>query len=77
MNRQEAVLLLKEMATVCGSFNDAQSVAIEKDKKNDSYELQVNCVPHPSEVTCLEKIVASHGLKMVTLNGYLVFRTKK
>ena len=77
MNRQEAVLLLKEMAAVCGSFHDAQSVSIEKDKKNNCWELHVNCVPHPSEVACLEKIVANHGLEMVTINGYSVFSTNK
>jgi hypothetical protein len=77
MNRQEAVLLLKEMATVCGSFNDAQAVSIEKDHKNNSWELHVNCVPHQSEVACLEKIVASHGFEMATINGRTVFRTKK
>ncbi len=32
-NRQEAVLLLKEMAAVCGSFRDAQSVSIEKNNE--------------------------------------------
>ena len=77
MNRQEAVLLLKEMATVCGSFQDAQSVSIEKNKKSDSWELHVNSIPHPSEVLCLEKIVANHGLEMVTIKGILVFRATK
>ena len=76
MNRQEAVLLLKEMAAVCGSFYDAQAVAIEKNKKSNSWELHVNSIPRPSEVLCLEKIVANHGLEMVTINGRLVFREK-
>jgi hypothetical protein len=77
MNRQEAVLLLKEMAAVCGSFHDAQLVSIEKNKKSNSWELHVNSIPHPSEVVCLEKIVDSHGLEMVTINGSLVFRVSK
>jgi hypothetical protein len=76
MNRQEAVLLLKEMAAVCGSFHDAQAVSIEKNKKSDSWELHVSSIPHPTEVLCLEKIVATHGLEMVTINGRLVFREK-
>ena len=76
MNRQEAVLLLKEMVAVCGTFQDAQAVSIEKNKKSNSWELHVNSIPHPSEVLCLEKIVASHGLEMVTVNGHLVFREK-
>ena len=77
MNRQEAVLLLKEMATVCGSFHDAQSVSIEKNKTSDSWELHINSIPHPSEAMCLETIVANHGLEMVTINGRLIFRLKK
>jgi hypothetical protein len=76
MNRQEAVSLLKELATVCGSFHDAQAVSIEKNKKSNSWELQINSIPHQSEVLCLEKIVAIHGLEMVTVNGRLVFREK-
>ena len=76
MNRQEAVLLLKEMVAVCGTFQDAQAVSIEKNKKSNSWELHVNSIPHPSEVLCLEKIVASHDLEMVTVNGRLVFSEK-
>jgi hypothetical protein len=76
MNRQEAVLLLKEMVAVCGSFHDAQSVSIEKNTKSKSWELHVNSIPLSSEVLCLEKIVADHGLEMVTVNGRLVFREK-
>jgi hypothetical protein len=77
VNRQEAVSLLKEMIVVCGSFNDAQSVSIQNNKKSNSWELHVNWVPHPSEIACLEKIVAIHILEMVTINGRYVFRTKK
>ena len=77
MNRQEAVLLLKEMIAVCGSFHDAQSVSIEKDKKINSWELHVAWVPNESEVNCLEKIVANHGLEMVTINGCLIIRERK
>ena len=76
MNRQEAVLLLKEIISVCGSFNDAQSVSINNNQKSDSWELQVNYVPHISEVVCLEKIVANRGLEMVIINGFSVFRSK-
>jgi hypothetical protein len=77
MNRQEAVLLLKEMISVCGSFNDAQAVSIEYNKKSNGWELQVKCVPPASEIECLEKIVANHGLEMVTINGCSVFQSKK
>jgi hypothetical protein len=77
LNRQEAVLLLKEMAAVCGSFRDAQSVSIEKNKDSNSWELRVSSILHPSEVVCLEKIVDNHGLEMVTIRGILVFRETK
>jgi glutamate 5-kinase len=76
MNRQEAVLLLKEIISVCGSFNDAQSVSIDNNKKSNSWELQVNYVPHSSEVACLEKVFANRGLEMVIINGFSVFRSK-
>jgi hypothetical protein len=75
MNRQETVSILKEMIAICGSFRDAQAVSIGRDKANDSWELHVHCVPHPSEVACLEKIVAEHSLKMLTSNGKTVFRS--
>jgi hypothetical protein len=76
MNRQEAVSILKEMIAICSSFRDAQAVAIAKNKANDNWELQVHCVPHPSEIACLEKIVAEHLLEMVTSNGKTVFRSR-
>lgn len=69
--------LLKEMIAVCGSFHDAQSVSIEKDKKINSWELHVAWVPNESEVNCLEKMVANHGLEMVTINGCLIIRERK
>jgi hypothetical protein len=77
MNRQETVLLLKEIISVCGSFNDARSVSIDDSQKNNGWELHVSYVPQVSEVACLEKIVANHGLEMVTINGCSVFRSKK
>jgi hypothetical protein len=77
MNRQEAVLLLKEIVSVCGSFNNAQVVSIDNNPKSNSWELQVNYVPHPSEIACLEKIVANHTLEMVNINGRFIFRSKK
>jgi len=75
MNRQEAVSILKEMMAVCGSFRDAQVVSIGRNKANDGWELRVNCVPHPSEIACLEKIVDEHSLEMFTSNGKTVFRS--
>lgn len=75
MNRQDAVLILKEMIAVCGSFRDAQAVSIVKDKVTNSWELQVYCVPHLSEIACLEKIVVARNLEMVTANGKTVFRS--
>lgn len=77
MNRQETVSLLKEIIAVCGSFYDARAVSIQIDKNSDSWELQVNWVPNPSEAECLQKILAKHILEMVTINGYCVFRSKK
>jgi hypothetical protein len=74
---QEAILLLKEIVSVCGSFNNAQVVSIDNNQKSNSWELQVNYVPNPSEIECLEKIVASHILEMVNVNGRFVFRSKK
>jgi hypothetical protein len=64
------------MIVVCGSFNDAQSVSIQNNKKSNSWELHVSWVPHPSEIACLEKIVANHILEMVTINEHSIFRTK-
>ena len=77
LNRQEAVLLLKELASVCGSFRDALSVSIEKDMEKNSWELHVSCAPNPSEFECIEKILFNHGLEMVTVNRYCVFRSRK
>jgi hypothetical protein len=77
MNRQEAVLLLKEMMAICGSFYDAQAVSIENEKESGSWELRVYGVPNPSETECLEKIIAKHGLEMITIDGRSVFRSKK
>ena len=75
MNRKEAISILKEMMTVCGSFYDSQSVSIAKDKANDGWELHVYSVPHPSEIACLEKIVAKSNLEMIISNGKIVFRS--
>ena len=77
LNRQEAVLLLKELASICGSFYDALSVSIEKSKENTGWELRINCLPNPSEVECIEKILAKHSYEMVNVNGHCVFRSKK
>jgi hypothetical protein len=77
LNRQEAVLLLKELASVCSSFQDAQSVSIEKDTENKGWELHINCTPLSSEINCIEKILANHSLEMATIKGYSVFRPKK
>jgi len=75
VNREEAVSLLKEMMTICGSFHDAQVVSIRRDNANESWELHVHCVPHRSEIPCIEKIVAKHCLEMVTSNGKTIFRS--
>lgn len=77
MNRQEAVLLLKEIMTECESFHYAKVVSIEHGKGSDSWELRVFWVPHPSEIECLEKIVVKHSVEMVTSNGRSVFGSKK
>jgi hypothetical protein len=77
MNRQETVSLLKEIISVCGSFYDARAVSIQNDENGDNWELHVYWVPNPSEIECLEKIIAKHILEMVTINGRSVFRSKK
>jgi hypothetical protein len=77
MNRQDAVLLLKELIAVCGSFNDAQSVSIDNNNESNSWEIHVNHEPPSSEIACLKKIVANHGIEMVTINGCSIFRSKK
>jgi hypothetical protein len=77
MNRQETVSLLKEIIAVCGSFYDARAVSVQNGGSSDSWELHVYWVPNPSDIDCLQKILAAHFLEMVTLNGYSVFRSKK
>ena len=77
MNRQEAVLLLKEIMTNCESFNTANAVTINNNESNNSWELYVNWTPHPLEADCLNKIVANHGLEMVATNGRTIFRSIK
>jgi hypothetical protein len=77
MNRREVVLLLKEIMVVCESFHDAQAVSIQNEKGSDSWELHVWWVPYASETPLLQKIVANHGLEMVTYNGKSIFRSKK
>jgi len=77
MNRQETVSLLKEIIAVCGSFYDARAVSIQNDENGDNWELHVYWVPNPSEIECLEKIIAKLILEMVTINGRSVFRSKK
>ena len=49
MNRQETVLLLKEIIVICESFYDARAVSIQNDWIEDSWELHVYWVPNPSE----------------------------
>ncbi len=68
-------MLLKEIMAICESFHYAQAVSIVNDKKSGSWELRVHWVPDPSETERLEKIVAKHGLEMVTSNGRTVFRS--
>ena len=77
MNRQETVSLLKEMIAVCGSFFDARAVSVQNGGNSDSWELHVYWVPNPSDIECLQKILAEHILEMVTINGRSVFRSKK
>jgi hypothetical protein len=75
MNRQEAVSILKEMIAICGAFHDARAVSIGRAKANDSWELQIYCVPHPSEIECIEKIATKHDLEMITSNEKILFRS--
>jgi hypothetical protein len=77
MNRQETISLLKEIIVVCGSLYDARAVSIQNDENGDNWELRVYWVPNPSEIDCLEKILAKHILEMVTIIGCSVFRSKK
>ena len=75
VNRQEAVSLLKELMTDCESFHTAQAVSIQRDKLNDSWEIKVSWIPHPSDTECLKRINAKHNLEMETLDGKTVFRS--
>lgn len=75
MNRQEAVLLLKEIMTSCESFHTANTVSLEHNKANDTGDLHVSWTPHSSETERLTKIVAKHRLEMVTTNERTVFRS--
>jgi hypothetical protein len=77
MNRQETVALLKEIIAVCGSFYDALAVSIQNEGNEDNWELHVYWVPNPSEIECLQKILAQHILEMTTINGHTLFRSKK
>jgi hypothetical protein len=73
MKRQEAVLLLKEIMANCGSFYDAKMVSISQNVKGD-WELDVSWMPHPLEIDCLNKIVANHGVEMISSKERTVFR---
>jgi hypothetical protein len=75
MNRQETISLLKEIIAVCRSFYDAKAVSITNDKLSNTWELHVYCIPHPSEIDCIKKIVTKHGLEMITLNDMTIFRS--
>jgi hypothetical protein len=75
MNRQEAILLLKEIMAVCESFYYTQAVDIERNKKSGSWALIVYWLPGPSEIEQLEKIVAQHNLEMVSSIGRTIFRS--
>jgi hypothetical protein len=59
----------------CESFHTAQAVSIVHNKINDSWELNVSWMPHPTETECLKKIIEKHSLEMVTENGKTVFRS--
>ena len=76
IDRQETVLLLKEIMAICESFSYAKVVSIEKEKQTGSWVLSVYWLPHPSEIACLEKIVVKYGLEMVTSNENTIFRSK-
>ena len=75
MNRQEAVLLLKEIMADCESFQTAKAVSIEHNKDKNSWELHVYWAPNPLETECLNKIVAKHSLETATTNERTVFRS--
>ena len=76
MDRQETVLLLKEVMTVCGSFYTAKTVSIAYNKANDSWELCASWIPDQSEIELLNKIIAKHGLERVTTSECTTFRSK-
>ena len=77
MERQEAVLLLKEIMSGCESFHTAQAVSVSYNKITDSWELGVSWLPDHSEMECLRKIIAEHKLEMVEISGKTVFRSVK
>jgi len=75
MNRQEAVLILKEMIAVCRSFCDAQAVSLVEDKVINMWELHIHCLPQASEIDCLKKICDKYNLEMDISSGKTVFRS--
>lgn len=75
MNRQEAVLILKEMIAVCRSFSDAQAVSLAENKAVNRWELHIHCLPHASDVDCLKKICEKYNLEMDISGGKTVFRS--
>ncbi len=74
MQRQEAVLLLKEIMTSCSSFYDAKMVSISQNVANGNWELHVSWMPHPSDADCLKKIVANHSAEILSSDERTVFR---
>ena len=69
-------MLLKEIMAICESFSYAKVVSIEKEIQTGSWVLSVYWLPHPSEISFLEKIVVKYHLEMATSNEKTTFRSK-
>ena len=74
MNRQQAVLLLKEIMTTCSSFFDTTMVSINHNEANSAWELHVGWTPHPLETECLKRTIVKYGAEIFLLNEQTVFR---
>jgi hypothetical protein len=74
MKRQDAVSLLKEITSKCESFQEVKSVSINHDTTSGNWELHVSWMPHPMDIECLKKIVASHSAEIQSSGEKTVFR---
>jgi len=74
MNRQQVVLILREIMINYSFFFDAKMISINHNEVKGAWELHVGWMPHPLETECLKKIIAKYGAEIFVLNEQTVFR---